>query len=328
VAAEAAFTGLGLRHMDNLASMSVFVRAADARSFTEAGAQLGVSPSAIGKTIARLEERLGVRLFHRSTRSIALTPEGALYLESCRRIFLEIDIAERELSSAKKAPLGLLRVSLPMVGTLLIPVINRFLVTYPQITMDLDFTDKLVNVIEGGFDVVVRTGESIDSRLTARILGTFSLQLVASPAYLTRVGTPTHPQDLIHHACLHHKFPSVGKLEPWPLKSLHDDTELHLPVTAVASTIEPLITMAEDGLGVACVPDFAVRKQLQDGLLVPVLPGFTEHTGRFRALWPSSRYLSPKVRAFVDFMASHLSFTRSEPTSARLAPVNSIAMTG
>ena len=314
--------------MDNLASMSVFVRAADARSFTDAGAQLGVSPSAIGKTIARLEERLGVRLFHRSTRSITLTPEGVMYLESCRRIFFEIDMAEQELALTKGAPLGLLRVSLPMVGMLLTPIISRFIATYPQITLDLDFSDKLVNVIEDGFDVVVRTGESIDSRLTARILGAFSLQLVASPAYLKKAGTPTQPTDLLRHACLHHKFPSVGKLERWPLKSVDDSTELHLPVAAVASIIEPLITMAESGLGIACVPDFAVRGQLADGALVQVLSGFTEHTGRFRALWPSSRYLSPKVRAFVDFMGTHLSLNGSEPGRGRLAAIHSIALPG
>ena len=314
--------------MDNLASMSVFVRAADARSFTDAGAQLGVSPSAIGKTIARLEERLGVRLFHRSTRSITLTPEGIIYLESCRRIFLEIDIAEQELALTKGAPRGLLRVSLPMVGMLLMPVISRFLAAYSQITLDLDFSDKHVNVIEDGFDVVVRTGESIDSRLTARILGTFSLQLVASPAYLEKNGTPAQPTDLLRHACLHHKFPTIGKLERWPLKSVDVSAELNLPIAAVASTVEPLITLAENGLGITCVPDFAVRRQLADGTLVQVLPEFTEHTGRFRALWPSSRYLSPKVRAFVDFMGAHLFSNRSEPRSRRLAAIHPIAMSG
>ena len=299
--------------MDNLASMSVFVRAADARSFTDAGAQLGVSSSAIGKTIARLEERLGVRLFHRSTRSITLTPEGILYLESCRRIFLEIEMAEQELALTKAAPSGLLRVSLPMVGMLLMPVISRFLAAHPQVTLDLDFSDTLVNVIDDGFDVVVRTGESSDSRLTSRILGTFSLQLVASPAYLKKAGTPAQPKDLLHHACLHHKFPTVGKLERWPLKSDDDGAELRLPTTAVASTVEPLITMAENGLGITCLPDFAVRQQLADGTLVEILPEFTEHTGQFRALWPSSRYLSPKVRAFVDFMGAHLFASKPGP---------------
>jgi DNA-binding transcriptional LysR family regulator len=186
------------------------------------------------------------------------------------------------------------------------PVISRFLADHPQVTLDLDFSDTLVNVIDDGFDVVVRTGESTDSRLTSRVLGTFSLQLVASPAYLKKAGTPTQPKDLLRHACLHHKFPTNGKLERWPLKSDDDGTEFHLPTTAVASTVEPLITMAENGLGITCLPDFAVRGQLAEGTLVKVLSEFTEHTGRFRALWPSSRYLSPKVRAFVDFMGARL----------------------
>jgi DNA-binding transcriptional LysR family regulator len=304
--------------------MSVFVRVADARSFTDVATQLGVSPSAVGKTIARLEKHLAVRLFHRSTRSITLTPEGIVYLESCRRIFVEIDIAEQELALTKGAPLGLLRVSLPMVGTLFMPVINRFLAAYPQITLDLDFSDKLVNIIEEGFDVVVRSGESTDSRLTARALGRFSLQLVASPAYLKKSGTPWRPSDLLSHACLHHKYPSVGKLERWPLKSVDDYTDLQLPVAAIASTVEPLIAMAESGLGITCVPDFAVRRQLADGALVRVLTDFTEHTGRFRAVWPSSRYLSPKVRAFVDFMGAHVSLD-TEPAPERLIAIQSIA---
>jgi DNA-binding transcriptional LysR family regulator len=314
--------------VDNLTSMSVFVRAADARSFTDVATQLGVSPSAVGKAIARLEKRLGVRLFHRSTRSITLTPEGIVYLESCRRIFVEIDIAEQELALAKGAPLGLLRVSLPMVGTLFMPVINRFLAAYPQITLDLDFSDKLVNIIEEGFDVVVRSGESTDSRLTARVLGRFSLQLVASPAYLRRSGTPLQPVDLLGHACLHHKYPSVGKLERWPLESVDDSTDLQLPVAAIASTIEPLIAMAESGLGITCVPDFAVRSQLADGTLVRILAEFTEHAGRFRAVWPSSRYLSPKVRAFVDFMGAHLSLNALDPTPERLTAIRSMAGSG
>jgi DNA-binding transcriptional LysR family regulator len=300
--------------MDNLTSMSVFVRAADTRSFTEAGNQLGVSSSAIGKTIARLEERLGVRLFHRSTRSITLTPEGALYLESCRRIFSEIELAEQELALTKAAPSGRLRISLPMVGMLLMPAISRFAVAYPQVRLDLDFSDRIVNVIEDGFDVVVRTGEVTDSRLTARTLGTFSLRLVASPEYLAKAGTPDTPDDLLSHACLHHKFPTIGKLERWPLVWGAGRPDLELPETTVTNTIEPLINLAENGLGITCVPDFAVRRQLASGALVSVLEPFIDHTGWFRAVWPSSRYLSPKVRIFVDFMSAHL-FMKADPTS-------------
>ncbi len=154
--------------MDNVGALNVFVRAAEARSFTEAGRQLGVSSSAIGKAIARLEERLAVRLFHRSTRSIALTQEGTLFLESCRRIFAEIETAELELAQIKRAPSGTLRVSLPLVGMLLMPTLSRFIAAYPDVELDLDFTDRMVNVIDDGFDVVVRTGEVSDSRLPAR----------------------------------------------------------------------------------------------------------------------------------------------------------------
>lgn len=292
--------------MDNLGALNVFVKAADLLSFTAAGHQLGVSSSAIGKAVARLEQRLGVRLFHRSTRSITLTPEGALFLESCRRIFAEIEAAELELAQTTQAPHGKLRVSLPLVGMLLMPTMSRFIAAYPDIELDLDFTDRLVNVIDDGFDVVVRTGDVSDSRLLARTLGEFHLKLVGSPGYFAQAGLPGQPTDLIRHACLHHKFPSNGKLERWPLHTDRAGRELPLPTTVVASTIEPLIHLAEQGRGVACVPDFAIRTQLARGTLVSVLDAYVDHTGSFRAIWPSSRHLSPKVRVFVDFLVDHL----------------------
>ena len=138
--------------MDSLGSLNVFVRAAEARSFTVAGRQLGVSSSAIGKAVARMEERLGVRLFHRSTRSITLTAEGALFLERCRRIFSEIEAAELELSQTQEAPRGTLRVSLPLAGNLMMPTLVAFMRAYPEIRLDLDFSDRVVDVIEEGFE--------------------------------------------------------------------------------------------------------------------------------------------------------------------------------
>ncbi|MFZ6644583.1 LysR family transcriptional regulator [Undibacterium sp. TJN25] len=292
--------------MDNLGALNVFVRAAETRSFTEAGRQLGVSSSAVGKAIARLEERLGVRLFHRSTRSITLTHEGTVFLESCRRIFSEIEVAEMELAQIKRAPSGRLRVSLPLVGMLLMPVMGRFMAAYPDIELDLDFTDRMVNVIDDGFDVVVRTGEVSDSRLIAHILGTFSLRLIGSRDYFARAGIPAVPADLKNHACLHHKFPNTGKLERWPLIPDAEGNDVELPTTMVASTMEPLIHLAEQGMGIVCVPDFFVRQQLADGSLLSVLEEHIEHKGWFRAVWPSSRYLSPKVRVFVDFLVEHV----------------------
>ncbi|RJG40540.1 LysR family transcriptional regulator [Mesorhizobium sp. DCY119] len=297
--------------MDSLGSLNVFIRAAEARSFTVAGRQLGVSSSGVGKAIARLEARLGTRLFHRSTRSIALTTEGARFLERCQRILVEIEEAEQELSQSQGAPRGKLRVSLPLVGMLMMPMLTRFMRVYPEIELDLDFNDRLVDLIEEGFDAVVRTGDAVDSRLMTRVLGNFRHNLVASPAYLEKHGTPKTPAELERHACLHHKYPTTGKLASWHLRERATELDIELPKTATVSTIEPLIYMAEQGLGIACLPEYAIRQHLNDGKLVAVLSDHTQHVGTFRALWPSSRFVSPKIRVFVDFLAGNLLPDRS-----------------
>ncbi len=288
--------------MDSLGSLAAFVEAAEARNFTVAGRKLGISSSAVGKAVARLEDRLGVRLLHRSTRSTTLTPEGALFLERCRRIFCEVEAAEQEIAQAQAAPRGRLRVSLPLVGMLMMPTLAAFMRAWPDIDLDLDFTDRLVDVIDEGLDAVIRAGEISDSRLMVRMLGNFRLMLVASPAYLAARGTPRRPADLADHACLHHRFATSGQLERWPLRGPPVD----LPATMVANTIEPLIYLAEQGLGITCLPDFAIRGQIGQGTLVEVLARHTDHSGSFRILWPTSRHLAPKLRVFVDFMAGNL----------------------
>ena len=290
--------------MDSLGSLNAFVQTADAGSFTAAGQRLGVSSSAVGKAIARMEERLGVRLFHRNTRSITLTAEGALLLERCRRIFCELEAAELELSQTQEAPRGALRVSLPLVGMLMMPTLVAFMQAYPQIMLDLDFSDRVVDVIEEGFDAVVRFADAGDSRLMTRALGAYRRRLVAAPAYLASKGIPLIPSDLSTHACLHHRFPTSKRLERWPLGS--DHAEANLPKTAVANALEPLICMAEQGLGIVYLPDFAISRQLRKGVLVTVLEGYADRSGPLRVLWPSNRHLSPKLRAFVDFLATNL----------------------
>jgi DNA-binding transcriptional LysR family regulator len=291
--------------LDSLGALSVFVRAAEALSFTEAGRQLGLSSSAIGKAVARLEDRLGVRLFHRSTRSVALTEEGRMFLESCRRIISEVETVEQEFAQARAAPKGKLRVSLPLLGMLFGPVLSKFMLEHPQIELDLDFDDRLVDVINDGYDVAIRTGEGNDSRLMSRPLGTYELKVVAAPAYLARAGVPRIPQDLAGHVCIHHKYPTTGKFERWPFRATGDG-EVFVPATAAASTLEPLIALAEFGVGLTCVPDFTIRRQIADGSLVQVLDDHLQHSNIFRAVWPSSRHLSPRIRVFVDFLAENL----------------------
>lgn len=301
--------------MDRFGTLNTFVVAAETLNFTEAGRLLGISSSAVSKAIGRLEERLSVRLLHRSTRSIALTPEGEMFLARCKSIFGEFEAAEQELAQSVTSPRGRLRVSLPLVPTLLGDTVADFMEAYPNIELDLDYSDRLVDVIEEGFDIVLRTGDTTDSRLMMKTLGTFSHKIVGSPQYFERRGKPDKPEDLATHACLHHRFPATGKLERWPLSRDGKDLDPELPAVAVASTLEPLISMAERHAGLTCVPLFMVRRQLAEGTLVSVLDDYLKTMRSFRILWPSSRQLSPKVKVFVAFMSDRL-FPRDEAAAS------------
>lgn len=292
--------------MDKLGTLSIFIQVAEAGSFVAAGHRLGLSGSAVGKAIARLEDEMGVRLFNRSTRSMALTEDGSFFLDTCRRIQSEFETAQAQLSRSHATPRGQLRVSLPLAGMLLMPTISDFMRAYPLINLDLDFTDRLVDVIEEGFDAVIRTGDVKDTRLMSRKLGTFRHRIVASPEYLGTHGRPEVPEDLLGHRCLHHRYANSGRLEPWPLVRDGREVRLDLPVTTVASTLDPLIFLAERAFGITCLPPFAVSAELAEGRLVSLLEDYLRETGTFRVLWPTNRYLSPKVRAFVDFMAANL----------------------
>jgi len=292
--------------MDNLAGLTAFVQAADTRSFVAAGRALGISASAVGKSIARLEQRLGVRLFHRNTRSIALTSEGTIFLERCRRILGEVEAAELELSSSKSAPRGRLRVSMPLVGELLNPVLAAFARAWPLVELDLDFSNRRVDLVEEGYDAVVRAGDSADSRLMSRLLGHFHLQLVAAPAYLAQHGTPALPGDLARHNCLLYKFPSSGKIEAWPLADWNALLAAGLPASLSCNSVDTLLHFAESGLGIAALPDFAARAAREAGRLQLVLPAHTQHAAPFHILWPGSRNMSPKLRVFIDFLVANL----------------------
>ena len=292
--------------MESLNGFVVFVQVAETGSFVAAGRQLGISASAVGKSIARLEDKLGVRVFHRSTRSITLTAEGHLLLERSRRILAEIDAAQQELTQAAAQPMGRLRLSLPLVGTLVLPVLAEFMRQYPQIQLDLDFSDRMVDVIAEGFDAVLRIGQPADSRLSARKLGSFRLVTVASPEYLAQRGVPQTPADLLDHACLQYRFSSSGKMERWLMRGNDAENELPLPTSMVCNNIETRVCFAMRGLGIAWLPDFAIREQLEAGTLCEVLADASNHTGVAHLLWPASKYPSPKLRVLIDFLSERI----------------------
>lgn len=295
--------------MENLSAMGgleVFIETAQTRSFAAAGRSLGVSASAISKSISRLEERVGVRLFQRSTRSVRLTSEGEVFLERCRRIFGEIRAAEDELSAMAQHPRGRLRVGLALSAGLPLPVLSAFMERHPEIELDLDFTDQLVDVIDEGFDVVIRGSNLRDSRLVSRTLGSWRACLVAAPAYIEKMGIPTKPNDLSSHACLHYRWTPTGKLYQWPLRhSTFTAAGSSLPLTMVCNSLDVLLYFALAGRGIACVPDFSVKNAVADGRLKTVLNTYVADSNTIHIVWPSNRKMTPKVRVFVDFMRTH-----------------------
>lgn len=293
--------------MDSLSGEIAFVKTAEALSFVGAARALGISASAVGKNVAKLEASLNIRLLHRSTRKVSLTAEGQLFYERCRRILDDLQDARAMLSEVVQQPRGRLRVSLPTIGyRFLLPHMAAFRSAYPEVELELDFNDLLVDVIEEGFDVVIRSGDLADSRLMSRKLGPFRFLLCASPGYFQRAGRPSSVKDLEQHACLRYRFATTGKIMDWSLVANPAFTQLRLPTAMTLNNMEAMLMAAADGHGIAFVPDFLAREALAQSRLESVLDDECADQGRFWALWPSSRHLSPKVRVFVDFAAEHL----------------------
>ncbi|KAB0494103.1 LysR family transcriptional regulator [Pseudomonas vancouverensis] len=291
--------------MDSLNTLNVFVSVAETRSFVATARLMGVSASAIGKSIVRLEERFGVRLFNRSTRSVTLTEEGHRFLERSQRILAEIEAAEAEFSQTSTLPRGRLKISLPLVSDPFIPTLARFRIAYPSIELDLTFDDRRVEVIEEGYDAVLRSGELPDSSLTARHLGDYQMILAGAPDYFQRHGIPEQPTDLLRHTCIQFRFPNTGKLQVWPIRRNDQELDLQLPTSVVCNNLEARVGFAVQGVGIAYLPDFAIRQWLDCGKLVSVLTDCSE-TGTFQIMWPSGKHPSPKLRVFIDFLKEQL----------------------
>ncbi|AXI61008.1 LysR family transcriptional regulator [Pseudomonas kribbensis] len=291
--------------MDSLTALNVFVSVAETRSFVASGRLLGVSASAIGKSIARLEERFGVRLFNRSTRSVTLTEDGTRFLQRSLRILAEIEAAEVEFSQTNATPRGRLKISLPLVGEPFLPVLARFKKTYPAVDLDLTFDDRRVDVIEEGYDAVLRAGDVPDSSLTSRLIGSYRMILVGAPEYFQAHGIPQQATDLLSHACIQFRFPNTGKLQVWPLREAGQEVDLQVPTSMVCNNLEARICFALQGLGIAYLPDFCVGEALADGRLQRILPDCAE-TGVYRIMWPSGKHPQLKLRVFIDFLKEHL----------------------
>lgn len=295
------------RSADRAREMAVFSAVATSGSFSAAGRDLDLTPSAVSRTIDRIEARLGVRLMLRTTRTLTLTPEGQAYLGAARRILSDLDDAEQAIAD-QGAPRGRLRVSVSQShGRLhIVPLLGEFTARYPHILVDINLSDAVVDIAAGQADVGVRSGPLDDSGLTARKIGQTRRVIVASPDYLARRGTPMVPADLHAHNCLNFNF---RRAEPvWPF--VRDGQEFRLTVqgSIEANNGETLGQLAADGVGVTRVGAFSVADAIQAGRLVPLLeafnPGDVENT---HAVFVGGANTPARVRAFVDFLAERLS---------------------
>jgi DNA-binding transcriptional LysR family regulator len=289
--------------MDRLATMEAFVKVAETKSFSEAARRLRSSKSLVSRQISALEAELGVRLLQRTTRSLTLTEEGRSYHAEVTRILADIEVANAAVTQSKVAPRGRLRVSAPMsFGILhLAPILPRFLARFPEVELDLSLNDRYVDLIDEGFDLSIRVGRLAESSLVARRLAPFRMILCASPDYLSRHGTPKAPEELKQHQCLCYSTNSLTpewRLQkpdgsPWPLQIAG---HLH------ANNGDVLRVAAIEGAGIAYLPSFIVGADLQAATLVSLMPDFVPQDAAIYAVYPNSRHLSPKVRAFIDFM--------------------------
>ncbi|RFB83269.1 LysR family transcriptional regulator [Rhizobium leguminosarum bv. trifolii] len=291
--------------MESLASIFALVYAAEQQSYVGAARVAGVSPSAISKAVARLESRLGVRLFNRTTRSISLTEEGAVLYERFKRIIDDMEDAEATILRSRERPRGRLRVSVPhIVGHhLLMPILPIFVARFPEIELDIDFEDRVIDLVAEGLDVVVRSGELADARLIARRLGDQHFVVCGSPDYLERRGRPETPDDLARHACIHFKYPSSGRIAPWAFHPPYE--RLLLPRSLTFNNTDAGLRAAQDGFGLAHLPVYVAEPHIRAGTLIPILTAFMAPFGSLSLVWPSNRQLSPKIRAFVDFVVEN-----------------------
>jgi len=290
--------------MDRLAALESFVKVAETQSFSEAARRLRASKSVVSRQIAALEAELGARLFQRTTRSMTLTEAGRGYFERAARILADLEDANLSVSQLQAAPRGLLRVNAPMSFGLLhlAPALPDFLQRYPDVDVDMTMNDRFVDLIDEGFDLAVRVGKLEDSSLVARKLAPVRRVVCASPDYLKARGVPLTPDDLKHHECLCYSNLSMAhewrfvteKGAPWPV-----EVKGRLNI----NNGDALKIAALRGLGFVNLPTFFVGSELQAGTLVTVLDRYIPQDASVSAVYPHSRHLSPKVRAFVDFLA-------------------------
>ncbi|MEZ4433707.1 MAG: LysR family transcriptional regulator [bacterium] len=292
--------------MERSDELAIFVAVVDAQSFSDAARALGVSKSHVSRQIQALEDRLGVQLLHRTTRTVHPTDAGKTLHGRAVAILAALDEAEHAVRSLHDTPIGTLRVGAPLSFGLryVSPAVAAFMARWPELRVEASYADRQVDVVGDGFDVVVRVGQLADSSLIGRRLAESRMLIVAAPAYLDARGHPTTPQDLTRHACLRYAHQQSG--QTWILDRGDATEAVRVDGPLTSDNGDALLDAARAGIGLTYVPDFFVVDDLQSGRLVRVLDAWTRGTVPISALYPPTRHVSSAVRLFVEHLAGWL----------------------
>jgi len=294
--------------MDRITGVQLFARIVETGSFSKASADLGITQPTATKHVAALEAKLGARLLNRNTRGVSATEIGALYYEKCKTIQRELEEADNLASLLQSKVGGQLRISTSVAfgRRVLTPLALRFMVEHPDISLDLSFDDRYVNLVEQGIDIALRMGRLADSSLGARYLGTNPWLVAGSPAYLARAGVPSRPADLAHHACL--VYSSVQGDDRWQFAEGSSGRSHTVAVQGPlrSNSLSAVLAAARAGHGLAALPWYVARESVDDGSLRPVLEGFALPAQELHAVFPSPKLVPSKVAAFIAFLQAAL----------------------
>jgi len=289
--------------LNKLREIECFIAVAELGSFVKAADALGISKAAVSRTVLELEARLGSRLMQRTTRRLSLTEAGTLYLERCKQIVAALEEADDLLSAGAAKPTGLLRINAPLTfGVLhLAPLWPMFMEQHEDVALDITLSDRIVDIIDEGYDLAIRIARLSDSSLVHRKLTSTSLHVCASPAYLDKHGTPSHPQDLAQHQTISYSY-NQSKDE-WQFGGPEGPVSVRINSRMHVNNGDSCVQAALGGIGITRQPTFMIDQYLRSGQLVPVLTDYTSPELGIYAVYPSRAHLPAKVRAMLDFLS-------------------------
>lgn len=292
--------------MDKFLEMKTFATVVDGGSFVQAADTLGMSKPAVSRHIAELEQRLGVRLLQRTTRKLSLTEEGRLFYARCKTVLADVEVAEEEITATSVAVKGLIKVNVPVSFGLLelAPLWPDFMTKYPDVELDITLADRMVDLVEEGYDLAVRIARLPNSSLVSRKLTSTRMVLCASPGYIRQHGKPKHPSELTEHPVLAYSLLATG--DQWNFEGPEGKVSVTVKAVMRTNSGDTCISAARKGKGLILQPCFMVNTDLQSGALVELMPTYRSIEFGIFVVYPTRQYLAPKVRALIDFLSKAL----------------------